>query len=139
MNKSAAFIALVGILSLAACATEDRQKTQPVPVVTSTPHMVSINSVKIASSRLEDIEFLGKIFRVSYSLKNTTPNKLDYRITFEYLDASGARIGQNSDSVQSLDPGQSAKLSMDDYGFGGYKLTDIKSVRVAGVKTWPSQ
>lgn len=139
MNKTAAALATAAILALTGCSATAAGKTAPVTSVAApTPAQKPAETVKVASGQLKDIPYLGKVFRVSYSLWNNTTVTTDFLITFEYLDGSGTRIGQNTDSVQSLAARQSAKMSMDDYGYGGYKLTDIKSVRVASVKSWPS-
>lgn len=149
MNTTAGAYALItaALIGAAACTTTpDVPDSKPVPaqtaVTTTTepPTTPNTNRVTIQSGKLTRIEFLGQVFRIKYTAKNTTKVTSDMLINFEYRDKAGTRIGDSVDSVEALTAGQTAKATFDAYAdSAGFKLSDVDSVRVTKVDSWPSK
>ena len=148
MNTTTGAYALItaALLGAAACTTTDVPNSKPVPaqtaVTTTTepPTTPDTSRVTIQSGKLTRIEFLGQVFRIKYTAKNTTKVTSDLLISFEYRDKTGTRIGDSVDSVEALTAGQTAKATFDAYAdSAGFKLSDVDSVRVTKVDSWPSK
>lgn len=143
MNKNAlaAGVTAAALLALAGCSDTSARAPRaqaPVAVVKPSPAKTAASPVIIRTAKNVRIEFIGNVFRVQYTAKNTTKVTSDFLISFEYRDKSGVRIGDGVDSVSALAPGQTAKQTYDNYGSDGFKLSDVRTVRVTKVDSWPS-
>lgn len=144
MNKNAlaAGVTAAALLALAGCSDTSSSVPKEAPVAVSvakpTPTKTAASPVVITSAKNVKVEFVGNVFRIQYTAKNTAKVTSDFLVSFEYRDRTGARIGDGVDTVTSLAPGQTAKQTYDNYGSDGFKLSDVSTVRVTKVDSWPS-
>jgi hypothetical protein len=131
-SQAPALAALILTVLLAGCGAGTTPSPGPSPVpASSTPdtsHNGEINDasgdVKITSVKLNPTgEFgSGPSLDVAYTVHNPTDHVVSYNsIEFEYLDKTGNRVGEDTDSVDLLAPGQSAHQTLT---FGGFEPGD---------------
>jgi len=145
MNKTgvAAISAVIAVLlSVAGCGSEGSQGVDG----TAQDHLFAPQSaeaiaetdatedVKITSTKTVEDPYTGLELRTKYLVTNPTQGRVSYTITFEYLDRSGNRIGEDYGYVESLSGHQASHESMT---LWGDDLKGVVSVHLVDVMRVP--